>query len=73
MPPDLTSKRSAKSQRIAISSWNFTACGLSFVISRSSCMPPLIQRLILKPSVRARIKPPSVRKGRLVRKMRAER
>ena len=70
MLPDFTSKISAKSQRSAISSWNFTAFWLSFVMSRSSCIPPLIQRLMVKPNVRCGIVPSSVRKERLVRKMR---
>src|SRR5262249_45640369 len=43
---------------------------LSLVMSRSSCIPSLIQRLIVKPSVRCGIVPSSVSNGRLVRKMR---
>jgi hypothetical protein len=41
-----------------------------FVMSRSSCIPPLIHRLMVKPSVRGGIVPSSVGKERLVRKMR---
>ena len=70
MLPDFTSKMSAKSQRSAISSWNFTGFMLLLVMSRSSCMPPLIHRLMVRPSVRGGIAPSSVSKERLVRKMR---
>jgi hypothetical protein len=50
MLPHFTSKTLAKSQRTAISSWNFTAFWLLFVMPRSSCIPPLIHRLMIKPS-----------------------
>ena len=50
---DLTSKISAKSERIAISRLNRTRFMPLLVMSRSSCMPPLINRLMTSPSVRS--------------------
>jgi hypothetical protein len=67
MLSDLTSKISAKSERRAISSWNRTGFMLLLVMSRSSCMPPEMERLTIRPRVRGAMGPASVATVRLVR------
>src|SRR5262249_46785495 len=54
---DLTSKMSAKSHRKATSSWKRTGFMLLLVMSRSSCRPPLSDRLMVRPRVRGGISP----------------